>query len=263
MKQTVIGIYDSYADACAAQRALTEAGLEPNEVSVFSNSVKTPAARGPRVYAPGAGETNDSRAALEALERLFSRLFRPGDYPPEAEDYREFVRRGGTIVSVNSPDSQVDLACELMRRAGAADVEERARAWRGVSRATGAPIHDDEPGVGSGARREGSASSVPHATNEMRQVQTRTSGHAAADDDFRGDFDTNYASSGASYDDYQRAYSHGATFAQNEQYRGRDWHEIEPLARENWESHYPDSAWERFKAAVRHGWEKVTRTQKL
>ena len=96
----------------------------------------------------------------------------------------------------------------------------------------------------------------------MRQVETRKSGHPD-DDDFRGDFDTNYASSGASYGDYQRAYSHGATLGQDVQYRGRDWQQVEPHAREHWESHYPDSAWERFKAAVRHGWEKMGRAQKL
>jgi hypothetical protein len=78
------------------------------------------------------------------------------------------------------------------------------------------------------------------------------------EEDYRSDFETNYAKSGAPYDDYQRAYSHGAALGHDEQYRGRDWHEIEPHARNHWESHYPNNAWERFKDAVRHGWEKVT-----
>jgi hypothetical protein len=64
---------------------------------------------------------------------------------------------------------------------------------------------------------------------------------------------------GASYDEYRRAYSHGATLGRDERYRGADWQGVEPSARANWESRYPESGWERFKTAVRHGWERVTR----
>jgi len=28
--------------------------------------------------------------------------------------------------------------------------------------------------------------------------------------------------------------------------------------RSDWESRYPSSAWEKFKAAIRHGWERIT-----
>jgi hypothetical protein len=79
-----------------------------------------------------------------------------------------------------------------------------------------------------------------------------------ADDDFRRDYDARYANSGTSYDEYERAYEHGASLGRDERYRGHDWQQLEPGAREHWESRYPGSAWERFKAAVRHGWERVT-----
>ncbi|HEX7912542.1 MAG TPA: hypothetical protein VF534_31245, partial [Paraburkholderia sp.] len=81
---------------------------------------------------------------------------------------------------------------------------------------------------------------------------------APYDDKFREDYDVHYANTGASYDEYRRAYTHGATLGQDERYRGHDWQGVEPIARENWESHYPESGWERFKAAVRHGWDRVT-----
>ncbi len=41
-------------------------------------------------------------------------------------------------------------------------------------------------------------------------------------------------------------------------YSVRDWDASEPDLRRNWEARYPGSAWERFKAAVRHGWERMT-----
>jgi hypothetical protein len=78
------------------------------------------------------------------------------------------------------------------------------------------------------------------------------------DDAFRRDYDARYANTGASYDEYRRAYTHGATLGQDERYRAQDWQQVEPSAREDWESRYPESGWERFKAAVRHGWERVT-----
>jgi hypothetical protein len=78
------------------------------------------------------------------------------------------------------------------------------------------------------------------------------------DEEFRRDYDSRYAQSGTPYDEYRRAYTHGATLGKDERYRGSDWQKVEPGAREHWESHYPESAWDRFKAAVRHGWERVT-----
>jgi hypothetical protein len=116
---------------------------------------------------------------------------------------------------------------------------------------------------------------MPNTVGGMQQVTTRPEASARTgpvgdpmmsiplddapyDDEFRDDYDTHYASTGASYDEYQRAYSHGATLGQDERYRGQDWQRVEANARENWESRYPDSGWERFKAAVRHGWDRVT-----
>jgi uncharacterized protein (TIGR02271 family) len=78
------------------------------------------------------------------------------------------------------------------------------------------------------------------------------------DDEFRRDFQTRYASTGERYEDYEPAYRYGHSLSSDERYRGRMWDEVEPEFRRDWESRYPDSAWERFKAAVRHGWERMT-----
>lgn len=85
---------------------------------------------------------------------------------------------------------------------------------------------------------------------------TRTS--ADYDDDFRSDWNTRYATMGGSYDDYAPAYRYGSTLGADTRYQGRSWDEIETNARSDWQTKYPDSSWENFKAAVRHGWERVT-----
>lgn len=75
---------------------------------------------------------------------------------------------------------------------------------------------------------------------------------------FRGHWTSNFADQGGSYDDYAPAYSYGSSMARSEMYRGRPWDEVEPNLRNDWESRYPQSTWEKMKAAVRHGWERIT-----
>lgn len=286
MRQTVLGVYDRYADACSAQRALGEAGIAQADIAIYSMSVDAPVERGPRVYAPGGGDMRHHKPVFDQLEQLFARLFNRGEYPPETEDYREFIRRGGTVLSADVSEMQVDLARDVMRRAGATDIEERTNAWRNGSRTEG---HRSSPSVqqrqplsgvpdvglartsaGVNADLKSRAASPPDASTGAAKVQ-QTSGTGLVgdplmatpleddpyDDELRKDYDANYANSGASYDEYRRAYTHGTTLGQDERYRGQDWQLIEPSAREHWESHYPESGWERFKAAVRHGWERV------
>jgi len=76
--------------------------------------------------------------------------------------------------------------------------------------------------------------------------------------DFRNDWQTNYSSAGGRYEDYEPAYRYGSTLASDERHRNRNWNDIEADARRDWETRYPGSTWERFKAAVRHGWDRMT-----
>jgi len=76
--------------------------------------------------------------------------------------------------------------------------------------------------------------------------------------DFRSDWQTNYSRAGGRYEDYEPAYRYGTTLASDERYRNRNWNDIEADARRDWETRYPGSTWERFKAAVRHGWDRIT-----
>lgn len=78
------------------------------------------------------------------------------------------------------------------------------------------------------------------------------------EEDFRSHFDAQYAAESTRYEDYVPAYRYGAEIGNDARYRDRAWDEVEPEARRHWERTSPDSTWERFKLAVRHGWERVT-----
>jgi uncharacterized protein (TIGR02271 family) len=74
---------------------------------------------------------------------------------------------------------------------------------------------------------------------------------------FRNHYQTHYASSGLTYDQYEPAYRYGYDLGTEGQYAGRDWSAIEPEARRHWSQQHRDSPWENFKDAVRHGWERT------
>lgn len=100
-----------------------------------------------------------------------------------------------------------------------------------------------------------------HLAEPPMDAAAASSVPTASDDAyFRSHYNSTYADGeqyGEQYDDYAPAYQYGAQMASHAQYRGRPWTEVEPQLRNAWEQNHPGSAWSRFKAAVRHGWEKL------
>ena len=81
------------------------------------------------------------------------------------------------------------------------------------------------------------------------------------EDDFRTDYESKYAVTGASYEEYEEAYRYGASAGSDERYGRRNWDDtMETELRHDWEGRNPGSGhtWERVKLAVRHGWDRVT-----
>ena len=75
--------------------------------------------------------------------------------------------------------------------------------------------------------------------------------------EFRKDWDSRYASSGGSFDDYRPAYEYGYQSASDPRYQGRSWSDVEEDLRTDYMRNHPNSSWDRAKGAVRYGWEKV------
>lgn len=108
-----------------------------------------------------------------------------------------------------------------------------------------------------GERTETIRDTVRRTEVEVDQVTGQTTTNTLADSDFRTHYQTSYANSGYSYEQYEPAYRYGSTLASDQQYQGRDWNAIEANARKNWERQHKDSAWDNFKDAVRYSWEKT------
>jgi hypothetical protein len=95
----------------------------------------------------------------------------------------------------------------------------------------------------------------------VRHGWERITGDLDADNDYRKHWTSNYSASGASYDDYEPAYRYGSQMRGSDKYRGRNWDDVESDLRSDWDSRYAGggaSTWEKFKAAVRHGWDRMT-----
>jgi len=163
-----------------------------------------------------------------------------------AKYYAESVRRGGALVTVRADDARADEVTRIMQQHGAIDINKRAETWR------------------SSGWNDFDNNAKPYTVDDLereRSVSTRTttprtsSDWASYSDEFRADFDREYAGRGARYEDYEPAYRWG--FENAGTYRGRDWASAEADVRRDWERTNPGSDWERFKNAVRRGWDRM------
>jgi len=84
----------------------------------------------------------------------------------------------------------------------------------------------------------------------------QTSGWADYETRFRNNYNTNYASTGATWDTYSPAYRYGYQLANDPNYRDYTWDRVEANARRDWETGHPNS-WDQFKNAVRNAWDEV------
>jgi hypothetical protein len=74
---------------------------------------------------------------------------------------------------------------------------------------------------------------------------------------FRAHWQGYYADEGGLFSEFEPAYRFGSTQRDSDNYRTRSWPESESALRSDWEKAHPDSPWERFKAAVRAGWDRI------
>ncbi|MEN3276908.1 MAG: hypothetical protein V7631_2698 [Massilia sp.] len=99
-----------------------------------------------------------------------------------------------------------------------------------------------------------------HDTVRHTEVEVERLDGTNDDSYYRSHFQSNYGTSGGSYDDYAPAYTYGSQMRGDSRYSGRQWDTVESDLRTDWESRNAGSGstWEKMKAAVRHGWDRVT-----
>jgi hypothetical protein len=116
-----------------------------------------------------------------------------------------------------------------------------------------APLLDDPLPPATPARANESPSSAARA-------QPIPDEFLEYEEDFHTHYDAQFGrAADARYDEYVPAYRYGATIGRDSRYQDRPWDDdVELEARHDWERAAPEGSWDRFKAAVRHGWERVT-----
>jgi uncharacterized protein (TIGR02271 family) len=156
---------------------------------------------------------------------------------------------------VDKPVSSADMAAFEEK-----SIELRETAEEAVVQKSARVIEEVVVGKEASQHQEQISDTVRHTEVEVERLDAdAASGAAGADDTYyRSHYDSNYASGGGRYEDYAPAYRYGTSMAGSDQYRGRQWNDVEPGLRSDWEARNPGSAWEKIKAAVRHGWEKIT-----
>lgn len=158
MANTVIGVYDNYANAQSALRQLLASGFNTSEVHLRpdedTRQARSAALRAAGVPGVQAGSTPGSTtAATGTLRSFFHKLFSDDttqDAPQmHADRYAEAVRRGSFVLTVDAAtEQQRDVAASILEQFDAIDVDERALQWQAAGwRAhdeTAAPLTEDE-----------------------------------------------------------------------------------------------------------------------
>ena len=327
--KTVVALFDKFADAQAAVQELVNDGFDRSHISLVAGDREGAYAAGLKkttdagdATAAGAatgavvGGIGGVLAGLGALAipgigpviaagpliagligagvgatvgGLVGALVDAGLPEEHAGYYAEGVRRGGTLVSVESADTEVNRVIDMLDRHDPVDINERVSTWRqsgwtgfdanaavNTYRDAAASRHEEYTQAPRASSTMNPASENLHTSDSYTRIKTESpagetmvSGRsmsnqawnpkdvASFDSSFRNHYQSHFANTGFAYDQYQPAYRYGYTLANDTRFQGRSWADIEPDARIFWSTHYADSPWERFKDAIRYGWEEV------
>jgi uncharacterized protein (TIGR02271 family) len=182
--------------------------------------------------------------------RVFSRLVEtPVNETVALREEHVSVERRPVDQPINPADVAAlkDQTIELRETAEEAVVQKSARV-----------VEEVVVGKEVSQRQQQIKDTVRHTEVEVQPLQG-----SALDDDtyYRSDWQTNYASLGGAYDDYAPAYRYGNEMRRDARYQGRDWDDVESDLRSDWNTRYGSSGastWEKMKAAVRSGWNRMT-----
>jgi hypothetical protein len=194
----------------------------------------------------------------------------------DADYYAEAVRRGYTLVVVDTPEGREDEVMDIMENYDVVDIDERIEhwtqeGWTGYNTSAGAYTSDQvtaerdhylrsRTGASAGVRNYPVTESYRTDVNDYR-TSDYTSDYNVYNSDFRNHYNQYWGTSGRTYTDYEPAYRYGYDLAMDRRYANYGWMELEPEARRRWESEYRHrGTWEDFKDSVRYAWERVKAT---
>lgn len=290
MQRTLIAVFDNRGDAQSAIEELVLSGFSRQQIRLSEGDpTGAPSAT---TGAPGSTAAAGAGGLVDSIRTFLSNIFGT-DNSEHVQKYSDAVTRGHHVLTLTVADEpEVERAADIVERYGPVDIDEKVAGWGG------GPLPGEAMRMGAGAQQQsasmsqqsmqgvqGSAQGGGQAGSQQRGASlddnralpvggrpgvrvfehlaepSLDSSAAVGDADelyFRSHYNSNYAGSGEHFEDYAAAYQYGWSMASDEQYHGRAWKDVEPALRSDWEGRNPGSAWSKFKAAVHHGWQRLT-----
>jgi len=150
--RTVVGFFDNADQANRAAAELERAGISRSAMNVISErDLGNYANSGSGAGGLGRGNTGPEIAGGAAAGGLGSAagiLSRAGIPPDEARYYTEGIRRGGVVLTANTPAAQAERAADIMDNNGAIDLDDRRGQSNGTEGEQTIPVVEERLKVG-------------------------------------------------------------------------------------------------------------------
>lgn len=127
---TVVAVFDDYAEADRAVGRLVQAGIERDRIDIAHEARAAHGTAASAQPSPGSPARHDDPSIGERISRFFGRLFGREDHH-DAAHYAEAIRRGASVVSVEAANpADADRVADILDSCGAVDIDQRASLWR-------------------------------------------------------------------------------------------------------------------------------------
>jgi hypothetical protein len=226
MAHILIGRYRALTEAEAIVHDLVEQGFARSQMTLATPHAVAPASAhlGLQVW-----------SALEGGQDLQRRFLDLGIPDNEVHTYTEAVRQGETLVVVHASPEQAERGLDILHGQHTGDRQAGRPQWQYLGH-VGVVSHGD-------------------ATRHRAPGTLDTPGLARSETVFRQHQEAAAATeSGLTYMEYEPAYRYGYDVGQR--FPEQDWGTLEAGLREGWERWHPGT-WERFRDAIRYGWDTV------
>jgi hypothetical protein len=119
-----------------------------------------------------------------------------------------------------------------------------------------APTDTRHRAIAAGGTAAPSSSTSDDQTPALPQANTQVLDQLKRHEpEFKDHYDRHYAGSGYGYNQYRPAYQYGYELAMDTRYKTMEWSTLELQARRGWDE-ATLGLWDRYKDAVRFGWER-------
>jgi hypothetical protein len=223
MAHILIGCYRSLTEAEAIVHDLVEQGFARSQLMLATPHAVVPASEHLGLQ---------TCSTVEGAQDLRRRFLDLGVSDNEVRTYTEAVRQGETLVVVHASAEQVEHALDMLHGQRPSERQAERPQWQYLGH-VGVVTHGD-------------------VTRHRAPGTLDTPGMARSEAAFRQHQEA--PASGLTYLEYEPAYRYGSDVGQR--FPEQEWGTLEAGLREGWERWHPGT-WERFKDAIRYGWDTV------